>query len=90
MKKKLLLLVLSFALCLPTFAESMCVNLRNGETVSFNLEDVKDVDDKESIELSDDVINDIKDDFDSIPKDEKNNNNGITDDQFFDDFFSDD
>lgn len=43
MKKKLLLLVLSFALCLPTFAESMCVNLRNGETVSFNLEDVKDV-----------------------------------------------
>ena len=43
MKKKLLLLVLSVVLCLPTFAESMCVNLKNGETVSFDLEDIKDV-----------------------------------------------
>jgi len=43
MKKKLLLLVLSFALCLPMFAESICVNLKNGETVRFSIESVENV-----------------------------------------------
>lgn len=43
MNKKLLLFVLSFVLSLPTFAESMCVNLLDGKTVRFSLENIKDI-----------------------------------------------
>ena len=38
----------------------------------------------------DEVIEDVKDDFDSISEKDNFDDNGITDDQFFDDFFSDD
>ena len=60
MKKKLLLLVLSVVLCLPTFAESMCVNLKNGETVSFDLEDIKDVTICENIPVVDESETPLK------------------------------
>ena len=60
MKKKLLLLFLSFALCLPTFAESMCVNLKNGETVSFDLEDIKDITICENISVVDESDTPLK------------------------------
>ena len=60
MKKKLLLLVLSVVLCLPTFAESMCVNLKNGETVSFDLEDIKDVTICETIHVFDESETPLK------------------------------
>ncbi len=43
MKKKLFLIVMSVVLCLPTFADSMCVNLKNGETISFDFEDIENV-----------------------------------------------
>ena len=60
MKKKLLLLLLSSVLCLPTFAESMCVNLKNGETVSFDLEDIKDVTICENIPVVDESETPLK------------------------------
>ena len=60
MKKKLLLLILSVVLCLPTFAESMCVNLKNGETVSFDLEDIKDVTICENIPVVDESETPLK------------------------------
>ena len=60
MKKKLLLLVLSVVLCLPTFAESMCVNLKNGETVSFDLKDIKDVTICENIPVVDESETPLK------------------------------
>ena len=60
MKKILLLLVLSVVLCLPTFAESMCVNLKNGETVSFDLEDIKDVTICENIPVVDESETPLK------------------------------
>ena len=60
MKKKLLLLLLSSVLCLPTFAESMCVNLKNGETVSFDLEDIKDITICETIHVVDESETPLK------------------------------
>lgn len=60
MKKKLLLLVLSFALCLPTFAKNMCVNLKNGETVRFTIESVESVTICEDLPL---VIDSVVDEF---------------------------
>ena len=60
MKKKLLLLLLSSVLFLPTFAESMCVNLKNDETVSFDLEDIKDVTICETIHMFDESETPLK------------------------------
>lgn len=60
MKNKLLLLALSVVLCLPTFAESMCVNLKNGETVSFDLEDIKDITICENIPVVDESETPLK------------------------------
>ncbi|MBR4839811.1 MAG: leucine-rich repeat domain-containing protein [Paludibacteraceae bacterium] len=44
MKKKLFSLIALSALGLPSmYAESLCINLKNGETVSFNVDDIEEV-----------------------------------------------
>lgn len=50
MKKHLLTISVASVLCMPVLAESLCVNLKNGKTISYNIDDIEDV------TICDDVI----------------------------------
>lgn len=61
MKKKLLVLITSFALCLPMFAAFyMCVKLTNSDTFKFEVEKIKEVTQKKSDSTTSDSYMSIK------------------------------